>query len=181
MKLYATYGLLGSFLGAVQMLALFFAGLHGERIELLNNWKVSVPIGLLSFVVTIVVLVLGLRAAREAAPDKGMTYGRGLGVGCLIGVWQGLGSMAFMVVYGFVINPGFKDAMIASQLAKMQEQNMPAQAYAMAEKMMNIMLNPFVQGAMAVPGTVVTALVISLIAAAVLKREPQAPELPPLV
>lgn len=181
MNIYATYGLAGSFLGAVQMLALFFLGMHGERIDLLSDWKISIPLGVFGFALNVVVIVLGLRAAREAAPDKGLTYGRGVGGGCLIGLWQGLGTMVFTVIYGFVINPGFKEAMIANQLAKMQEQNMPAEAYAMAEKMMNIMLNPIVQGVLAVPGTVVVALVITLVAAAVLRRAPQAPELPPLV
>ncbi len=82
--------------------------------------------------------------------------------------------MAFMIVYGFVINPGFKDAMIAGQLAKMQEQNMPAEAYAMAEKMMGFMLNPAVQGVMALFGAIFMALIIALIAAAFLRRAPAA-------
>lgn len=175
MKIYATYGLIGALLGAVQTLALFFLGLHGERIQLMNDWKVSIPLGLFGFVLGVVVLVLGLRAWREAAPDKAMSYGRGVGGGALIGLWQGLGSMVFMVVYGFIINPGFKDAMVANQMAQMQAKGMPAQAVEVTEKMMNIMLNPIAQGVMAVPGTVVYALIVSLIAAAVLKRAAPAP------
>ena len=179
MNTYATYGAIGAALGALQTLALFFLGLHGERIQLLNDWKISVPIGLLGLVIGIVVIVLGLRAWREAAPDKAMSYGRGVGGGVLIGLWQGLGSAVFMLVYGFVINPGFKDAMVANQLAQMQSKGVPAQAYPMAEKVMNITLNPIFQAVMAVPGTVFFALIISLIAAAVLKRA-VVTELPPL-
>lgn len=186
MKIYATYGLIGALLGAVQTLALFFFGIHGERIHLMNDLKVSLPLGLLGFLIGVVVIVLGLRAWREAAPDKAMSYGRGLGGGTLIGLWQGLGSMVFMIVYGFVINPGFKDAMVANQVAQMQGKGMPDQAVEMAEKMMNIMLNPIVQGVMAVPTTVVFALLVSLVAAAVLKRAAPAPsygeaaEVPPV-
>lgn len=180
MKIYATYGLIGALLGALQMLVLFFLGLHGEKIHLLNDLKVSLPLGALGFVLGAAVLVLGLRAWREAQPDKAMSYGRGVGGGCLIGLWQGLGTMVFTIVYGFVINPGFKDAMVANTMAQMQAKNLPAEGYAMAEKMMNITLNPIFQGIMAVPGSIFIALIASLIAAAVLKRE-AAPAQPPLV
>lgn len=177
MKIPFTYGLIGAAIGALQQLVLFFLGIHGDRIHLMNDWKFTVPLGLVGFAIGVAVQVLGMRAAREAAGDQGMSYGRGVGVGCLIGLWQGLATMVFMIVYGFVINPGFKDAMIASQLEKMQEQSMPAEAYAMAEKMMGFMLNPAVQGVMAFFGSIFMALIIALIAAAILRRAPVAPEL----
>ena len=179
MKIYATYGLIGTLLGALQVLVLFFLGLHGEKIHLMNDLKITLPLGVLGFALGVAVIVLGLRAWREAQPDKAMSYGRGVGGGCLIGLWQGLGSMVFTIVYGFVINPGFKDAMVANTMAQMQEKNVPAEAYAMTEKMMNITLNPIVQGLMAVPGSIFVALIVSLIAAAVLKRA-AAPVQPPL-
>jgi hypothetical protein len=175
MKTYATYGLAGALLGAVQTLVLFFLGLHGERIHLMNDWKVTVPLGLLGFVLGAVVIVLGLRAWREAAPDRAMGYGRGVGGGALIGLWQGLGSAVFMLLYGLVINPGFKDAMVANQMAQLQGKGMPAEAYAMAEKIMNLTLNPVFQAVVAVPGTVFYAVIVSLIAAAVLRRAAPAP------
>lgn len=181
MKIYATYGLVGAALAALQQLALFFAGLHGERIHLLQDLKVTIPLGLVGFAVSIAVLVLGIRAWREAAPGKAMSYGRGLGGGVLIGLFQGLGTMVFTIVYGLVINPGFKEAMVGSQIAKMQASGAPAQAVEMAEKMMNIMMSPVVQGLMAIPGTVIFALVISLIAAAVLKRADTAAQGVPVV
>jgi len=70
MKIYATYGLIGALLGALQTLVLFFLGLHGEKIHLLNDLKVSLPLGALGFVLGAAVLVLGLRAWREAQPDR---------------------------------------------------------------------------------------------------------------
>lgn len=175
MNIPLTYGLVGALLGALQTLVLFFLGIHGERVHLMHDWKFTLPLGIVGFAIGVTVQVLGMRAARNAAGDRGMSYGRGLGVGCLIGLWQGLATMVFMIVYGFVINPGFKDAMIAGQLAKMQEQNMPAEAYAMAEKMMGFMLNPAVQGVMAFFGAIFMALIIGLIAAAFLRRAPAEP------
>ncbi|HLP02193.1 MAG TPA: DUF4199 domain-containing protein [Opitutaceae bacterium] len=180
MNTYMLYGLAGAILGAVMNMVLFALGLHGEKAQLMNDWKVGALLFVIGIAISVVVIVLGLRAWREEAPGKGMSYGRGVGGGCLIGLWQGLGSMLFSILYGFVINPGFKDAMIAAQMAKMQEQGQPPEAYAMAEKFMGFMLNPIVQGVTTFFGTMFFAVVISLVAAAVLKREPQAPELPEL-
>ncbi|HLP09871.1 MAG TPA: DUF4199 domain-containing protein [Opitutaceae bacterium] len=180
MNTYMLYGLAGAILGAVMNMVLFVLGLHGEKAQLMNDWKVGALLFVIGTAIGVAVIVLGLRAWREEAPGKGMSYGRGVGGGCLIGLWQGLGSMVFTILYGFVINPGFKDAMIAAQMAKMQEKGAPPEAYAMAEKFMGFMLSPIVQGVMMFFGTMFFAVVISLIAAAVLKREPQAPELPEL-
>lgn len=175
MNTYALYGLAGAALGAVQMMAMFFLGLHGERIDLLNDWRVGVPLWTLGFAVNIAVVVFGLRAWREEAPGRAMSFGRGVGGGCLIGLWQGLGTMVFTILYGYVINPGFTDTMVAFQLAKLQERGLPAEGYAMAEKMVHVTMNPIVQGVTVVPMTVVICVLIALIASAVLKREPQLP------
>ncbi len=175
MKTYATYGLAGAAIGALMTLAMFFAGLHGERIDLFNSWKVQLPMGVLGVAIGVAVISLGIRAWREAAPDKAMSYGRGFGGGLMISLFNGLASMVFTILYGMVINPGFKDAMIASKLAEMQESGMPAEAYAMAEKMMNIMLSPVAQGASALFGTLFFGVIVSLIAAAILKRAAVAP------
>lgn len=175
MNIYALYGLAGAAIGALQMMVLFFLGLHGEKIHLLGDWKVATALGVLGFAINIAVVVLGLRAWREEAPGRAMSYGRGVGGGCLIGLWQGLGTMVFTILYGLVINPGFKDAMIAFQMGKLQERGAPAEAYAMAEKMMNFTLNPIFQGVMAFPMSIVISLLIALVAAAVLKREATGP------
>ena len=170
MKTYATYGLAGALFGALMTLALFFLGLHGERIHLLNSLKVSIPVGLLGFAVSVAVVVLGIRAWREAAPGKAMSYGRGVGGGCLIGLWQGLGTAVFTLLYGYVINPGFMEAMMANAMAEMQKKNMPAEAYPMAQKFMNVTMSPAFQAAAGFPVSIFIALVVALIAAAVLKR-----------
>lgn len=175
MNTYATYGLVGALLGAVQTLVLFFLGFHGDRIHLLNDWKVWVPLGFLGFGLGVAVIVLGLRAWREEAPDKAMSYGRGVGGGVLIGLWQGLGSAVFMLLYGLVINPGFKEAMVANQMAQLRAKGgIPAEGYAMAENIMNITMNPVAQAAGALLFSVVLGTIVALIAAAVLRREPAA-------
>ncbi len=182
MKIYATYGLVGALLAALQTLALFFLGLHGDRIHLLNDWKISVPIAVLGFVISVAVVILGIRAWREAAPGKAMSYGRGVGGGCLVGLWQGLGMAVFTLLYGYGINPGLKATMVANAMAEMQKKNVPAEAYPMAEKMMNITMSPAVQAFGGFVWLVGLALVVSLIAAAVLKRAAVEPvAVPPAV
>ncbi len=177
MNTYMLYGLAGAFLGSVMQMVLFVLGLHGEKAQLMNDWRIGTALFVVGTAINAVVIVLGLRAWREEAPGKAMSYGRGVGGGCLIGFWQGLGALVFAVLYGFVINPGFKDAMIAAQLVKLQEQGVPAEGYAVAEKMMGFMLNPLMQGVMAFFGTVFFSLLISLVAAAVLRRAAPAAEL----
>ena len=178
MKIYATYGLAGAFLGALQTLGLFFLGFHGEKIHLLNSLKVALPLGLLGFVISVAVVVLGIRAWREAAPDKAMSYGRGVGGGCLIGLLQGLGTAVFTLLYGYVINPGLKEAMMANAMAELQRKNVPAEAYAMAQKFMNVTMSPVVQAFGSFVWLAGLALVVALIAAAVLRRSAPAAVLP---
>jgi len=68
--------------------------------------------GLLPFALVIVVTWLGIKAVREEAKDKALSYGKGVGTGVLINLYAGvIGS-----IYGFIhftyINPDFRDYMM---------------------------------------------------------------------
>jgi len=169
MKIYATYGLGAALVGAVLTLVAFFTGLHGEHIQY------AAPVGYLAIFVAIVAVVLGMRACRTAAAERGMTYGRGLGAGVLISLWQSVAGALFNLLYVVVINPAFNDTMIAYQMSKLEEKQLPPQALEMSEMIMHTMMTPAIQTVVAVLGGIFWGCIISLIAAAVLKRAP-APE-----
>lgn len=173
MKTYATFGLTGSLVGALMTLVLFFLGWHGEQLVMTTKWFVWLPMMLIGIGVSVTLIALAMRNVREESADKGLSYGRGLGVGVLVGLWQGLGGAVFQVLYMTVINPSFHDAMIDFQVQQMQEKGTPHEAIEMAKKVMNITTGVPMQAVFQVLGAVFFAFIISLIVAAFLKREPQ--------
>ncbi len=128
--------------------------------------------GYLSFVFLIAVTWLGIRAVREKAKDKSLSYGRGVGAGVLINLYAGvLGS-----IYGFLhfkfINPDFADYAIDLASQRMAKAGVgDAQIDAM-EKGMKIMMSPVMMTIWGFIMSVLFGLLVALIVSAFLKRQP---------
>ena len=98
------YGLMLAVSNIVLTLVFFFLGYQTDKMSQ-GRWIVS----LLPLVVTIVVLWLGIKAAREEAKDKSLSYGKGVGTGVLIALYAGLIGAVYTFIHFMYINPNFAD------------------------------------------------------------------------
>ncbi len=130
-----------------------------------NKWLTS-----LSFVFMIVGIVVAMKAFKEE--NKGfMTYGEGLGLGSLVSAIMGLLGSTFSVLYNKFIDPTIITQAMDTARSEMESKGMDDaqidQAMAMSEKFMS----PGVLFAFGVIGSLMVGFVLSLIIAAILRKD----------
>ena len=153
------YGVLGSVVIMIFTTIINVAGLSQNKI-----------LSSLSFVFMIVAIVLSMKDFREQ--NKGfMSYGEGLGLGTLVSAVMGLLSSAFTMFYiQFIDNTLLTQGMdkVRSDMeAKGMDDSQIDQAMELSQKFMS----PGVVFAMGVFMYILTGFVISLIVAAIVRKE----------
>jgi len=149
-------------------LILFFLGLHNDP-EKLATGQIIGSIGGIG--ITIAGLVAVMKARREEfPPEEGFGYGRALGTGTLTALWSSLAGGLLTVLYAAVINPGMREVIMEAEIAKLEDQGVPASAIEQAEGIMNFMTSPAMMAVSNVIAGFVFGFILSLIIAAFLKR-----------
>ena len=168
MKTYLTYGVSMALASALLTLVLFFLGFHSDAAKFgMAQWIGN--IGLL--VISIACLVLGMKARRAEVPaTEEFGYGSALFTGFMISLFGGLCSVVTNYLYFHVINPGFTEIIVQAQLDKMEAKGMSGTQLEQAEKGIRMFMNPIFTGCFVFLGSLFWGTVISLVAAAFLKR-----------
>jgi len=151
---------------AVFSLLMFFLGFQTDKLATGQyfNW---VPL-----VINVVVLWLGIRAVREENEGKYLTYGQGVGAGTLISLFSGLMSSVYTYIHFKIINPNFFDYQVVLMREKWAEKGLSEDKMEQAEAMMRKFSGP---GFYAISTPIIVlcvGVIISLIVAAILKRNP---------
>ena len=172
MKHYLTFGFAMAVAGALLTLGMYFAGFHSD-VEKMQSGIARV-IGFVGpTAIAIVVIVLGTRARRMEVPaTEPFGYAQALGAGVMIALFAAVFNLVFSYVYFTVVNPDFSDIVYQGQVAAMQAKGMSAAQIEGAESMMRKMISPVM---MTVFGTIfgfVWTVLVSLVTAAFLKRQP---------
>ncbi|HVU16066.1 MAG TPA: DUF4199 domain-containing protein [Candidatus Didemnitutus sp.] len=162
------YGLIMTACNVVFTLTLYFLGFEGEKIASLQ------AISWFGILIPIIVLTLGLRATREAAPDKSLSFGRGVGVGTLICLYGGLLSGIYRVIHIKWINPSLIDYQMDLLKQQWAAKHMPDAQIEGAEKFTRMFMGPIPQFLITVIFSVIIGVILSLIIAAIVKRDPPA-------
>jgi ABC-type transport system involved in multi-copper enzyme maturation permease subunit len=158
------YALTLTICGAVFNLLMYFTGLQTEKLA------VGQYVQWFGFVIMFVVLFLGIKAVRDEAPEKGLSYGRGLGSGVLISLYSGLMSSVYSFIHFKFVNTEFADYQIAFIRPKWEAAGLAEAQMDQAEKMTRAMMGPVAQAIMTPIIVVLFGLIMSLIIAAILKR-----------
>lgn len=144
----------------------FFLGFQTDKINQ-GTWFGFVPL-----VYAIAVYWFALKAVRAEDAGKYLTYGKGVGTGVKIAVYSGLIGSIYAYVHFTFVNPNFTDYLIEASRVKWAAANLSDTQMEGAEKGMRMFTKPAIQACMGFIITVLLGLVISLIAAAILKRNP---------
>lgn len=159
-----TYAVALTVCGAILNLLLYLTGFQTEKLATGQylQW--------IGFVLMIVILTLGIKAAREEASDKSLTYGKGVGTGTLISLYSGLMSSVYSFIHFKFINTEFADYQINLIRAKWEAAGMGEAQMEQAEKVTRAMLGPVAQAIMTPIFVTIFGLICSLVIAAILKR-----------
>jgi putative Mn2+ efflux pump MntP len=159
-----TYALILTVCGALFNLLMYFTGLQTE------NLATGQYVQWLGFVLMFVILWLGIKAVRDEAPEKGMSYGRGVGTGTLIALYSGLMSSVYSFIHFKFVNTEMAEYQIAMARPKWETMGMGEAQMEQAEKFTRFIFGPIVQ-AIATPILVTLfGVLMSLVIAAFLKR-----------
>ncbi len=173
MKTYLIYGAAMAIAGAILGIVLYLLGLHSDPAKLTAAQVVGSLGGL---AIGIACITLGVKARRAEVPaTEEFGYGRALGAGVMITLFAALLGIGTSLLYAKVINPEFSDVILQAQLRDLEAKNLPVAQAEAAEKMMRAMSGPTAQVVMGFFGGLFFGTIISLVAAAFLKR-PAAPE-----
>ena len=168
------YGLVLGLAGIVLSLISYFLGFQTDKIAL-EPW-----VGLVQLAVSVTVLWLGIRAAREDSKDKSLTYGRGVRTGFLISLYSTLISIVYSVIHVTYINPAYPDYKIEALRHDWARKGMTDAQMASLEKFTRMLFSPVLMSIYLLIVLVALGVVISLVLAAFLKRA-AAPDLPPVI
>ncbi len=170
-----TYALILTIAGAIFNLLMYFTGFQTEKLAVGQylNWLMTG--------ISIVILWLGIKAVREETPDKSLSYGQGVGTGVLISLYSGLMSAVYTYVHFKFINPGFFDYQMDLMRQKWTQAGLSDDKIAQAEAMTQKFMGPVSSAILTPIFVVLFGLIISLILAAILKRDKPAGAVPPAV
>ncbi|MDI1250516.1 MAG: DUF4199 domain-containing protein [Lacunisphaera sp.] len=162
------YALTLTMCGAVLNLLLYFTGFQTEKLATGQHLQ------WIGFIIMIAVLWLGIKAVREENEGRYLSYGKGVGAGVLISLYSGLMSSIYSYIHFKFVNPEFADYQIALIRPKWEAAGLGDAQMEQAEKMTRMMMGPGAQAIMTPIMVVLFGLIISLIVAAILKRNPPA-------
>jgi len=175
MKTKLIYGLLLAAAGFLFTLVLFIFGLESDPAKIGLSDAIR-GIGML--VVASVIIALGIRAARAKWPAaESFTYGGAFAVGAGITAVASLLAIATHTFYVCAVNPQYTEFLIQSRLNILEAHDISGDQFDRAEKMTRIVCGVTGQAVSACIRVAVSGLIISLIAAAFLRRPAAPPKL----
>ena len=144
----------------------FFLGYQTDKINS-GAWY-----GFMPLLLSIAVLWLGIRAVREEDSGKYLTFGKGVGTGLMVSLYAGLIGAVYTYVHFTFVNPNFADYLIEASRVKWAAAGMRDSQMEAGEKGVRMFTKPVIQSVFGLVITVVLGLIISLVSAAILKKNP---------
>ncbi len=167
-----TYAVVLTVAQAIFSLLMYFLGFQTDKMAAGQYFQY------LGLVIFAVVLWLGIKAVREEAADKSLSYGQGVGAGTLISFLSGLMSGVYTYIHFKFINTAFFDYQLDFMRSKWAEKGIPdAQIERMAEGMQKFS-GPVMTAVFTPIMVLIMGVILSLIIAAILKRAPAVNEPP---
>jgi len=133
-----------------------------------NQWLSWVSIGILA-----AGIYIGTKNYRDKVKGGYIAYSNALGYGTLIALFAGIITSAFTFIYLGYIDDGFLSYTLTAQEDQMYESGMPEDQIEMSMKYTKMFMKPAALGLMGIFMNTFLGFIISLIIAAILKKEPK--------
>ena len=161
----------GGIWGGASILMTLVAYLTNTDPSLPTTGSIKYVYSLVGLGVAIWAITTAIKTDRDQQLGGYIGFGRCVGLGTLTGLVAGVIGAVFSLLYMTVINPGFKEQMLSAMQEEWARQGMSEEQIEMAANMSGMFTNPVSMAVMQVVVGVIFALIISLIAGAVMKRE----------
>lgn len=158
------FGLLTGAVLIIVSLIIYLVGQFGNRS--LSN---------IGFLFLIVGIVYGVWYYKMKVNEGFLSIGKGVATGTLIAVWAGLLSAVYTILLMTVIDPGLTEEILALAEEEILRQNpeIGDAEYEMAMSFTRRLTNPWFTSIMALIFYAIVGLIVSLIASAIMKKEPE--------
>ncbi|TLX71980.1 DUF4199 domain-containing protein [Labilibacter sediminis] len=157
-----TYGLYLGIASIVFSLITYYGGLLGNK-----------GFSYLGYLIPIVFIVLGLNHYKNNVNNGILRYGSGVGLGVLISVVGGVVSSVFTYVLLAIIDPSIHQQIINLAHEEALKSGTSEAQLEQAEGIMNAMMSPLSLSIMGILGSALIGLIIALIVAAIVKKDPE--------
>ncbi len=168
MKIYLSYGGLMALAGALVTLLLFFSGFHTVEKFI---WGAGIQLAI-GFGIAITGLILGIKAKRAENGPGGLSYGQAFLTGTMISLVASVVGASFSTAYAYAINPGYQDVAIEWSATLLEKQGASEEKIEQMREAARKGHSLVKETVVSVAGGFIFGCVISLIAAAILRRPP---------
>lgn len=143
-------------------------------ITYVGNLMTNKSLGYISYLIIIVGLFMSLKHYRDKVQQGILAFATGLKLGVLVSVFAGLISGVFTSIL-YMMDPSLIDQIIQVSQQAMLEQGISEDQVVAMEETMRSVTNPIFLSISSVLGFALIGTLISLIAAAILKKNPTNP------
>jgi hypothetical protein len=161
------FGLIGGLILVVIQMIVYLSGLDTTA-----NFGLGLLVSALNIVIYIVIVRSAILTHRNQKQEGFIKFGKAFGVGFLTCLIMGLITGIVSIIY-LNIDPGYLEQMLENVRAGYEDQGMSEEQIEQAMGVVGMMQNPFVIGMISLVGTLFWGTIVSLIAAAILKKEPE--------
>jgi len=156
-----TYGIYLGLISILYSVIIYVAGFIGNK-----------PLSYLSYLITIGVLIWAMITYRDKVNGGYMSYGTGVGLGFMTALIGGVISAIFAYILFTVIDPSIPDQLFNQAIEEAIAKNPEVeQNLDMVEGMMRKMMSPTALTIFGVVGAAIGGIIISLILAAIFKKD----------
>ncbi len=136
-----------------------------------TNTMVSIVSSLISFGITIAIIVMAIKFYRDNQNQGFLSIGQGLGIGALMGLVSGLMTAIYMYIFFTYIDSGMIDAIIAQTEADMEAQGQSDEDIENAMSVVSMFMTPLFFAGSALISSPIMGGIFGLIAGLFLKHE----------
>ncbi len=160
-KVAMTYGTILGLTGAIVSLVFFFCGADPQS---------KYP-GFISYVLTIIAIIYGVKNYRDQELGGFISYGQSLGTGVLIGLFSGIIMAVFVVLMFTVIDPGLTEKIMDTAQQKMADKSMSEEQMETSLKWARKFMSPPFLFIFSIISSVFMSFIFSLIISIFMKKE----------
>ncbi len=156
--------------GLIWGLIIGFAGIIYNVILYMLDQNLNQALGYVGILITLVLLILGIRSFRDIRGGV-LPFGPAFTFGIVAVVVSGVIGTIYGYILWTVIDPDILTKMQELQMEKMLERGLPEEAVNQAMNMTSRFMKPGLMAAMGLAGSLFFGAIISLIVAAIFKRD----------
>ncbi|MBK7477615.1 MAG: DUF4199 domain-containing protein [Haliscomenobacter sp.] len=170
-----SYRPVGVRFGLIASMILIALGLVAQVAGLSDPSNPSGPGGIamniLTYGIMIAAIVMAVKQHRDTELGGLISFKRAFGLGMFVILIIGAITMVWTFVYMSYINPDMVDQIMEAAQEKQQAQGLSDEQLEAASGMMGMIMKPWFMAISAFVGTLLIGLIISLIVAAIMKKE----------